>query len=176
MQSDTWVFPDILWNPTKIYGPKVFRFTKIKPEYSDILYNPTHFPGPLACRIRQVSLYIYVRVIIVIVNSIVHLKYWQRAVFPTVNWSWMDIRSSKGVRITGPSIKFTGHSHTPLRCSDCYWSFGPVMNNLLLDQTNFYWTLPHVRWTLGITERADISSTGPVCIKLLKLRFSLENI
>jgi hypothetical protein len=25
------------------------------------------------------------------------------------------------------------------------------MNNLLLDQTNFYWTLPHVRQTLGMT-------------------------
>jgi hypothetical protein len=46
----------------------------------------------------------------------------------------MDIRSDKGVRITGPSIKFTGLSHTPQRrCSDSYWSFGPVMNNLLLD-------------------------------------------
>jgi hypothetical protein len=33
---------DILWHPTKIYGPKVFRLAKIKPEYSDILYNPTH--------------------------------------------------------------------------------------------------------------------------------------
>jgi hypothetical protein len=45
----------------------------------------------------------------------------------------MDIPSSKGVRITGPTIKFTGHSHTPQRrCSDSYWSFGPVMNNLLL--------------------------------------------
>ena len=42
----------------KIYGPKVFLLTKIKPEYSDILYNPTHFPGPLQCRIRQVPLYI----------------------------------------------------------------------------------------------------------------------
>jgi len=29
--------------------------------------------------------------------------------FPNVNWCWMDIRSSKGVRITGPNIKFTGH-------------------------------------------------------------------
>jgi hypothetical protein len=57
------------------------------------------------------------------------------------------IQSSKRVRITGPSIKFTGHSHTPQRrYLDSYWSFGPVMNNLLLDQTNFYWTLPHVRW------------------------------
>jgi hypothetical protein len=46
----------------------------------------------------------------------------------------MDIRSSKRVRITGPNIKFTGHSHTPQRrCSDSYWSFGPIMNNLLLD-------------------------------------------
>jgi hypothetical protein len=43
----------------------------------------------------------------------------------------MDIRSSKGVRITGPNTKFTGHSQR--RCSDSYWSFGPVMNNLLLD-------------------------------------------
>ena len=25
-----------------------------------ILYNPTHFSGPLVCRIRQVSLYIYI--------------------------------------------------------------------------------------------------------------------
>ena len=58
VQSDTWVFPDILWHPTKIYGPKVFLLTKIKPEYSAILYNPTHFPGPLVCRIRQIPLYI----------------------------------------------------------------------------------------------------------------------
>jgi hypothetical protein len=34
---------------------------------------------------------------------------------------------------------------------DSYWSFGPVMNNLLLDKTNFYWTLPHVRQTLVMT-------------------------
>ena len=73
-------------------------------------------------------------------------------VFPKVNRSWMDIRSSIGVWITGPSIKFIGHSHTPQRrCSDSFWSFGPVMNKLLLDQTNFYWTLPHVQRTLGIT-------------------------
>jgi hypothetical protein len=32
---------DILLHPTKIYGPKVFLLTKIKPEFSDILYNPT---------------------------------------------------------------------------------------------------------------------------------------
>jgi len=38
------------------------------------------------------------------------------------------------------------------RCSDSYWSFGPVMNNLLQDQTNFYWTFPHVRQTLGRTD------------------------
>jgi len=51
-------YSDILWwHPTKIYGPKVFLLTKIKPEYSDILYNPTHFPGPLVCQIRQVPLY-----------------------------------------------------------------------------------------------------------------------
>jgi hypothetical protein len=47
-------FPDILWHLTKIYGPKVFLFTRIKPEYSDILYNLTQFPGPLVCQIRQV--------------------------------------------------------------------------------------------------------------------------
>ena len=51
-------FSDILWHPTKIYGPKVFLLIKIRPEYSDILYNPTHFPGPLVCQIRQVPLYI----------------------------------------------------------------------------------------------------------------------
>ena len=62
----------------------------------------------------------------------------------------MDIRSSKGVRITGPRVKFTGHSQQR-RCSDYYWSFGPVKTNLLLDQANFYWTLPHVRQTLGMT-------------------------
>jgi hypothetical protein len=48
VQSDT------LWYPTKIYGPKVFLLSEIKPEYSDILYNPTYFPVPLVCRIRQV--------------------------------------------------------------------------------------------------------------------------
>jgi len=73
-------------------------------------------------------------------------------VFFKVNWSWMDIRSSKEVRITGPSIKFIKHSLTQQRrCSDSYWSFCPVMNNLLLDQTNFYWTLPNVWHTLGMT-------------------------
>jgi hypothetical protein len=46
-------FSDILWHPTKMYCPKVFLFTKIKPEYSDILYNPIHFPGALVYRIRQ---------------------------------------------------------------------------------------------------------------------------
>jgi hypothetical protein len=46
----------------------------------------------------------------------------------------MDIRSSKRVWITGPSIKFTWHSHTPQRrCSGFYWSFVPVTNHLLLD-------------------------------------------
>ena len=30
------------------------------------------------------------------------------------------------------------------------WSFGPVMNNLVLDQSNYYWTLPHVVQTLGM--------------------------
>jgi len=54
MQSDTWVFR----HPTKIYGPKVFLLTKIKPKYFDILYNPTYFPGSLVCRIRNVPLYI----------------------------------------------------------------------------------------------------------------------
>ena len=48
---------DILWHPTKLYGPKVFLLTKIKPEYFDILYNPTHFPCTWVCRIRQVPLY-----------------------------------------------------------------------------------------------------------------------
>jgi hypothetical protein len=33
-------------------------------------------------------------------------------VFPKVNRSLMNIRSSKGMQITGPSIKFTGHSHS----------------------------------------------------------------
>ena len=28
VQSDTLVFPDILWHPTNIYGPKVFLLTK----------------------------------------------------------------------------------------------------------------------------------------------------
>jgi hypothetical protein len=46
-------------NSTKIYGPKVFLVTKIKPKYSDILWNSTHFPGPMVCRIRQVQLYMY---------------------------------------------------------------------------------------------------------------------
>jgi hypothetical protein len=45
---------DILWHQSKMYGPKVFLLTEIKPEYSDILYNRTHFPGPLVCWIRLV--------------------------------------------------------------------------------------------------------------------------
>ena len=79
-------------------------------------------------------------------NTYVKINYKSKTpVFLKVNWCW-------GVWITGPSIKFTGHSHTAQRrCSDSYWSFGPVMNNLFLDQTNFYWTLPHVRRTLGMT-------------------------
>jgi hypothetical protein len=40
--------------PTKLNGPKVFLFTKIKPEYSYNLDNQTHFPGPLVFLIRQV--------------------------------------------------------------------------------------------------------------------------
>ena len=48
---------DILWHPTKIYGPKVFLLTKIKPEYSDILYNTTHLSSPLVYQIKQVPLY-----------------------------------------------------------------------------------------------------------------------
>jgi len=55
VQSNTWVFHH-LWHSTKLYGPKLFLITKIKPEYSDILYNQTHFPGSLVCLIRQVSL------------------------------------------------------------------------------------------------------------------------
>jgi len=47
-------FSDILWHPTKLNGPKVFLFTKIKPEYSYNLDNQTHFPDPLVFLIRQV--------------------------------------------------------------------------------------------------------------------------
>jgi len=95
--------------------------------------------------------------IITLEKQLVHRMYFKlqntwMTVFPKVNWSWMDIRSSKGVRITGPNIKFTGHSHTPQRRgSDSYWSFGPIMNNLLLDQTNIYLTLSYVRRILGMT-------------------------
>ena len=57
--------------------------------------------------------------------------------FPKVNWSWMDIRSSKRVWITGPSIKFIGHSHTPQRrCSRfllVIWSSNEQL---------FFWTKP----------------------------------
>ena len=35
----------------KIYDPKEFLWTKIKPEYCNILCNPTYFPGPLVYRI-----------------------------------------------------------------------------------------------------------------------------
>jgi hypothetical protein len=31
------------------------------------------------------------------------------------------------------------------------------MNNLLLDQTNFYWKLPHVQQILGMTEKKTFS-------------------
>ena len=43
----------------KFMVPKYFLLTKIKPEYPDILNNPTYFPCHLACRIRQVPLYMY---------------------------------------------------------------------------------------------------------------------
>jgi len=56
VQSDTRVFRHPV--PTKMYGPKVFQLTKIKPEYSNILYNQTFFPGPLVCRITQIPLYL----------------------------------------------------------------------------------------------------------------------
>ena len=45
-------------SPAKIYGPKVFLLSKIKPEYSNILHNPTHIPDPLVCRIGQLLLYL----------------------------------------------------------------------------------------------------------------------
>ena len=54
MQTDTWIFPTFCDIRQKIYGPKVFLLTKIKPEYSDILFKLTHFPGSLVCQIRQV--------------------------------------------------------------------------------------------------------------------------
>ena len=61
MQSDkpTSEFTDILWHPTKIYGPKVFLLTKIKPEYSYILYNLTYFPGPLVCWFQCILYHIF---------------------------------------------------------------------------------------------------------------------
>ena len=48
---------DILGHLTKIYSPKVFLLTKIKPEYANIMYNPTNFPCPFVCRSRKVPLY-----------------------------------------------------------------------------------------------------------------------
>jgi hypothetical protein len=88
------------------------------------------------------------------------------SVFLKENLSLQDIRSSKGVWITGTSIKFTGHSHIPQkRCSDSYCSFGLVMNNHLLDQTNFYWTLPYVRqtlWMTGISQPGHDSNSQPL--------------
>ena len=114
---------------TIIFSELLYLSLDCKKVKVHIYQNQTKYDSHIGCNVRYVP------------------------VFPKVNWSWMDIWSSKGVQITGPSIKFTGHSHAPQRrCSDSYWSFGPVMNNLLLDQTNFYWTLPHVRRTLGITD------------------------
>ena len=34
------------------------------------------------------------------------------------------------------------------------------MNDLLMDQTNFYWTLPHVQHTLGMTDMCVIFIPG----------------
>ena len=68
-------FSDILWHPTKIYGPKVIMLSKIKPEYSNILYNPTHFPVPLVCRIRQVPQYIndwFISILLLSSNSLLY--------------------------------------------------------------------------------------------------------
>ena len=53
-----------LWHPTKIYSPKVFLLTKLKPEYSDVLYHSTHFPGPLVCRMKQILLYLQIFVLL----------------------------------------------------------------------------------------------------------------
>ena len=89
---------------------------------------------------------------------------WNSAVFPKVNWSWMDIWSSKGVWITGPSIKFKGHAHTPQRrCLDSYWSFDSVMNKFLLDQTSFDWTFDSVMNKLLLEQTSfDLTlSDGP---------------
>ena len=108
------------------------------------------------------------------------------AVFPKVNWSWMNNRSSTG--ITGLSIKFTGHSHTPQRrCSDSYRSFNFVLQWITfywpMDQTNFYWTLPHVWLT---TEMSDIGTctklsnnktakfSEPNCINVFKMRSKFQ--
>ena len=66
VQYYTWVFSDILWHLTKIYSPKVFLLTKVKPEYFDILYNPTHLPGLFVCQIRQVPLYICILMLVYI--------------------------------------------------------------------------------------------------------------
>jgi hypothetical protein len=41
--------------------------------------------------------------------------------------------------------------------SDSYWSFGPVMNNLLLDKTKFYCILPHVWRTLDWHNGCDVN-------------------
>jgi ABC-type sulfate transport system permease subunit len=71
------------------------------------------------------------------------------------------------------SIKFTGHSHTPQRRSSySNWSFCLVMNNLLLDQTNFCWTLPHVRWTL---EMGPVICTPLMDQMSIQLQFTLGN-
>ena len=67
---------DILWHPTKMYGPKVYMFIKIKP---DILCNQTHFTGPLVCRIKTVSTvssYIVRTCFLYYYTATEHCKYW----------------------------------------------------------------------------------------------------
>ena len=85
--NPTTEFFDILWHPTKMYGPKVFLLTKIKAGYSDILYNPTHFPGPLVCQIRQVPTSCTIRHISLVPWCVRLDRFWHPVQSDTFPWS-----------------------------------------------------------------------------------------
>jgi hypothetical protein len=87
LSNPTPEFSNILWHPTKIYGPTVVLLTKIKPEYSDILYNPTHFPGPLVCRIRQVLTSCTIRHISLVPWCVGLDRFWHPVQADTFPWS-----------------------------------------------------------------------------------------
>jgi hypothetical protein len=109
-------FSDILWHPTKMYGPKLFPLPKMKPEYSDILYNPTHFFGPLMCRIIQVPLYMISMASWPFRSDGLKMKYeYQDILLQFKIWDYLDMMFKKIWYLNTTDINPT-HFFGPLVC------------------------------------------------------------